>query len=845
MTECFHCGEPVPLGENRTVRIDGRDRPVCCPGCEAVAGLIAGAGLTEFYRFRAGAAPTPAPDSSDEWSAFDRDAVQAAFVRALPDGHREALLAIEGMYCAACAWLIERMLGSIAGVEDVQVNPATGRAQLRWDPDQVALSRLLRRMNELGYGPQPLGTAERVPAATRERRAALKRLAVAGLGMMQVMMYAVGLYAGAIHSGMDPEIAALLRGVSLLIATPVVFYAAAPFFRGAWRDLRSGRPGMDVPVALAIGGAYAASTWNTLIGSGEVYFDSVAMFVFLLSVARYFEMSARHRATDTGEALARTLPATVLRLGVDGTETRITLAELAPGDRVRVRPGESVPADGRVRAGEGRLDESLLTGEFMPVRRAPGDEVLGGSINITVPIEIEVERVGQATLVANIVRMLERAQSQRPGLARTADRIARWFVGAVLLLAAVTAIAWWQIAPGEAFAVTLAVLVVTCPCALSLATPAALVAATSRLAREGVLVARSGALETLARADRIVFDKTGTLTTGELTLQRTEVHADLGAADAHAYAAALEAHSEHPLARAFVAQSVPSNRTSQGDVPGPRAVDLRVEPGHGIEGTVDGRRLRIGRPDWVAPGEDRGPVSATHTPAGLPGHCSTDTATSAAHETRVALGDGEHLLATFHLADTPRPDAVDAIAELRQLGVAVEIASGDAEQPVAALARTLAIDEWRARQLPGDKLARLQERQRGGERVIMVGDGINDAPVLAGADVSIAMGAGSALAQSSADMVLTGERLAGIGHTIRTARRTLRVVRQNLAWAVAYNALALPLAVSGQLAPWMAALGMSASSLIVVSNAMRLGRGRGSREERARADVGQHAEVAG
>jgi len=831
MSSCFHCGEPLPPGDRRTVHVDGVERPVCCPGCEAVAGLIAGAGLTEFYRFRDGTAPKPVPDTPDEWTAFDRDAVQRAFVRSLPEGGREALLAIEGIYCAACAWLIERILGRIDGVDDVQVNPATGRALLRWNPERVALSRLLRRMNEIGYRPQPLDASEAVPAATRARRTAIKRLAVAGFGMMQVMMYAVGLYAGVIHSDMDPEIAALLRGVSLLITTPVVLYAAAPFFRGAWRDLRVRRPGMDVPVALAVGGAYGASVWNTLIGSGEVYFDSVAMFVFFLSVARYFEMSARHRATDTGEALARTLPATALRLRADGSEAHVALAELVPGDRVRVRPGESVPADGRVRTGEGRLDESLLTGEFMPVHRGPGDEVLGGSINTAAPIEIEVERVGQETLVANIVRMLERAQSQRPGMARTADRVARWFVSAVLVLATVTAIAWWQIAPGEAFAVTLAVLVVTCPCALSLATPAALVAATSRLAREGVLVTRAGALETLARADRVVFDKTGTLTTGKLTLRHVAAEAGIDPRRALALAVALESHSEHPIAQALLRGSFASERGSETErVPEDlalQATDLRVEAGQGIEGAVEGRRLRIGRPDWVA------------------GHVPADAADSAANETVVALGDGDRLLATFHLADTPRSDATEAIAGLRALGVAVEIASGDAEQPVAALAQTLGIDAWRARQLPGDKLARLQELQCRDERVIMVGDGINDAPVLAGADVSVAMGTGSALAQSSADMVLTGERLAGIADTIRTARRTLRVVRQNLAWAVAYNAVALPLAVSGQLAPWMAALGMSASSLIVVSNAMRLGRGRASRSNGAPATVAPRAEVPG
>jgi len=807
MNACFHCGEPVAPGERRTARVDGVERPVCCPGCEAVAGLIAGAGLTEFYRFRDGTAPTPLPDTPDEWTAFDRDAVQGAFVRALPEGGREALLAIEGIYCAACAWLIERILGRIDGVDDVQVNPATGRALLRWNPERVALSRLLRRMNEIGYRPQPLGASDAVPAATRKRRTAIKRLAVAGFGMMQVMMYAVGLYAGAIHSDMDPEIAALLRGVSLLIATPVVFYAAAPFFRGAWRDLRARRPGMDVPVALAIGGAYAASVWNTLIGAGEVYFDSVVMFVFFLSVARYFEMSARHRATDAGDALARTLPATALRIGPDGTEQRIALAELAAGDRVRVRAGDPVPADGRILAGESRLDESLLTGEFMPVRRGVDDDVLGGSVNTAAPLDIEVLRVGGETLVANIVRMLERAQSQRPGMVRTADRVARWFVSAVLVLATLTALAWWQIAPGEAFAVTLAVLVVTCPCALSLATPAALVAATARLAREGVLVTRAGALETLARADRVVFDKTGTLTEGNLGLQWTDCTEGVDPDEARALAAALESHSEHPLARAFAPFRDAAGRSLQ-------ATNLRVEAGHGIEGTVDGRRLRIGRPDWAA--------TVSPSPPGS-GDPSIDG--NAAEETIVALGDGDRSLATFGLADTPRAGVADTVAELRGQGIEVAIASGDAEPVVAELAERLGIEEWRARQAPADKLEWLQALQADGRRVVMVGDGINDAPVLAGANVSVAMGAGSALAQSSADMVLSGERLSGLVVAVRTAHRTIAVVRQNLAWAIAYNAVALPLAVSGQLAPWMAALGMSASSLIVVANAMRLGRG--------------------
>ncbi len=789
---CFHCGDALPRRGVRYVHVDGADRPVCCPGCEAVAALIADAGLADFYRYRTGPAPTPTEPTVDEWNAFDREAIQRTFVRDLGDQRREAVVLVEGLYCAACAWLIEHVLAGEPGLETIEVNPATGRAVLRWRADRVALSRLLRRISAAGYRPHPLGADAGESVVARERSAALRRLAVAGLGMMQVMMYAVALYAGTIQADMGPAITELLRGVSLLIATPVVLYAGAPFFRGAWRDLRAGRPGMDVPVALAIGGAFAASVWNTTIGRGEVYFDSVTMFVFFLTVARFFEMTARHRASRQTGALARMLPATAVRIGTDGEE-RVALHELEVGDRVRVPPGDSVPADGRVVAGESRLDESLLTGEFMPVVRGPGSEVIGGSVNDDAPIDVEIIRVGQDTLVAGIVRLLDRAQAERPLLARTADRVARWFVCGILLAAAATAFAWSQIAPAEAFAVTLAVLVVTCPCALSLATPAALVAATSRLARSGLLVARTGALETLARADHIVLDKTGTLTRGELALHRIEPMDRIDADEALALAAALEAHSGHPIARAF-----------EHGRDGREATRVRLESGRGLEGTIAGRYLRLGRPDWVG---------------GLAGGGDTG-----GDGTVIAMGDSDGLLARFHLTDSLRPGVAAAVAALHRLGLGVEIVSGDGAGPVAAVADELGIEHWSARQTPADKLARLQTLQQAGHRVVMLGDGINDGPVLAGADVAVAMGGGAALAQTSADMVLTRGQLADLTDGIGHARRTLRVIRQNLAWAAGYNVLALPLAAAGLVPPWMAAIGMSASSLLVVGNALRLGR---------------------
>lgn len=803
MTACYHCGEPLPPGPARTVTVAGRPQSVCCAGCAAVAGLIAGAGLSDFYRFRSAPAPRPADTPADDWAAWDAAEAQAGIVRRRADGSQEAVLLLEGLRCAACGWLVEHLLRREPGVREVSVNPATARALVAWDGQRTRLSELLRRLDSLGYRPHPLTPGERTPAALRERRAALRRLAVAGFGMMQVMMYAVGLYAGAIHSGMDPAIETLLRWVSALVATPVALYAGWPFFRGAWRDLQARRPGMDVPVALAVGGAYLASLWHTVQGQGEVYFDSVTMFVFFLTLARFLELTARQRAAQASTALGRLLPATALRLGADG-EARVPLAALRVGDRIRVRPGEAVPADGRIVAGQSHLDESLLTGEPLPRHRGPGDEVVGGSSNAGAALEVEVTRIGADTVLSSVMRLLERAQAERPRAARLADRIARHFVLAVLAVAGVTAAVWWQLAPERAFEVTLAVLVITCPCALSLATPSALVAATRGLARHGLLVARPDAVERLAGVRALVFDKTGTLTRGRITLTGVTPLGGLAAASCRALAARLEAEAGHPLARAFDGE--------------PRATGVSAiesVPGAGVEARWQGRHLRLGRPDWVAALSGATPPPAT-----------------AAASTEILLGSDEGLLAAFTLQDQPRPEAPEALAALRAAGLELGIASGDAAGPVGAVARRLGITDWHAGLTPGDKLA-LLERRRGRGGVAMVGDGVNDAPVLAGADVSIAMGGGAAMAHASADLLLVGEHLGGLAEGIRLARRTRRVIGQNLAWAAGYNALALPLAALGQVPPWAAAIGMSASSLLVVLNAMRLARARPAAEPAA------------
>lgn len=793
---CFHCGDPLPPHPPPPVNINGEDRPVCCSGCAAVATLIAGAGLEDFYRYRTATAPRPDP-SQDTWNAWDSDKAQQPLVRRLNNGQRELVLLIEGIRCSACGWLIEKVLGRMSGIEGISVNPASARAVVRWNPEQVALSAILRKLDHIGYQPHPLAPGERDTAALREQRAAVRRLAVAGLGMMQVMMYAVGLYAGTIHAGMDPQFETLLRWISAIVATPVALYAAFPFYRGAVRDIRAGRPGMDVPVSLAIGGAYTFSVWHVFIGHGEVYFDSVTMFTFFLTIARFLELMARQRAGRASMALGRLLPATALRLTTEGEE-RVALSALAPGDRLRVRPGEAIPTDGQILSGRTHVDESLLTGESMPQARQTGDQVIGGSTNTNGAIEIEVTQVGADTVVASVMRLLERAQAERPPIARLADQVARVFVIVLLIAASITGAIWLQIAPERAFEITLAVLVVTCPCALSLATPAALVNATGRLARDGLLVARADAIERLVRIRHVVFDKTGTLTAGRIRLTRTQCLGEPIAEECIAIAAAMEAEAGHPLARAF-----------DGLARHPGIHSVESHSGLGVEALLAGQKLRLGRPDWVCE------LSGTDNRAAA--------ATAAAASTVVLLGNQHQLIARFELTDALRGDAAEAIRDLRAAGIRVSIASGDAAPAVAAIAEQLNVDDWQAGLDPAAKLA-LLEQYRQDCPVAMVGDGINDAPVLAGADVAVALGSGAAIAHGNADLLLAGERLTALAPGIAVAKRTRRIIRQNLLWAASYNASALPLAAMGMIPPWAAALGMSASSLLVVGNALRLSR---------------------
>jgi Cu2+-exporting ATPase len=806
---CFHCGLPVPDGLELMVKIDAVPRPMCCPGCHAVAEIIVQQELTDYYRQRDGTARTAeplVPEALAQLRAYDEPTIQQDFVQDEPGERKRASLAIEGITCAACAWLIERQLRRHPAVSEINVSLSSHRAQLCWLPERANLSELLAEIASIGYRARPFERDRHEASMRAERRLALRRLGVAGLGMMQIMTFAVGLYAGAFQ-GMEERYRSFFHWVSLVVCTPIVFYSARPFFTSALRDLRNRAPGMDVPVSLAIAGAYTASAWATFVGHGDVYFDSVCMFVFFLTLGRFLEFQMRSQADTHARQLIHKSPQTARRITAS-QETIVPARLLRVGDRIRVRAGETIPADGVVSEGYSSVDRAVLTGEPLPQACGPGDSVLGGCLNAESPLEITVTRIGGRTVMAGIVAMLDRAQSDRPRVAQLADRVARHFVSAVLLAAGLTFAYWWQAAPEAAFGITLATLVITCPCALSLATPVALAAATNGLAGVGLLVLRGHVLEGLASASHVVLDKTGTLTFGAFEIVAIRTLADIDEAECSALAALLEEHSEHPIARAFEPDAEnPVLESRVASLRGMLGTHSNI-PGFGVAAEIAGRSYKIGRPDWVIAEFGHGEVPAH--PDGSTHH--------------LLLANDREALAWFVLRDEVRPEARALVSRLTAQGIRSVLLSGDPSPATAQVADAVGVNEWVAGASPAEKRAFVEQLQADGAKVAMIGDGINDAPVLAQAQVSIAMGGGSDIARIHADAVLVGDGLGALARAFEWARKTRRVIIENLFWALAYNATALPLAMAGRIEPHWAALGMSASSLLVVANAARLAR---------------------
>ena len=719
------------------------------------------------------------------------------------DGHTEAesVLMVQGMYCAACADTVEGALQHLPGVERAHVHAATRRLTLRWDPAKTTMSSLARAVGDTGYRLLPMQQALSISERLRETRQALWRLFVAGFCAMQVMMYAWPAYVtepGEIPADIDQ----LLRWASWVLSLPVVFFASGPFFSSAWRDLRHGRIGMDTPVTIGILVTFLASSAATFDPTGpwghEVWFDSLTMFVFFLLGGRYLELKARDRTAGALDSLMNRLPEVCDLQKPDGSFEAVSIRRLALGDVVRVQAGQAFPGDGTVLSESATVDEALLTGESRPVTRHQGEGVVAGSFNLGGPVMLRVDKLGRDTRFAQIVSLMEKASTEKPRLAILADRIAAPFLVAVLVAAAFAGWYWWQIDHSKALAVAVAVLIVTCPCALSLATPAAMLTSAGALARRGILVRRLQAFESLANINAVVFDKTGTLTHDRLLLAQVRTRAGVGHDEALLLAAAMAAGSLHPVSRAIALAA--GGLENQASI---ALTDLIEVAGQGMQALrSNGTRVRLGSSGFC----------------GLEGADAGDAIDSP----RVFLSDELGWLATFELQEGLREDAQTAVAALHAMGVRTWLLSGDREAAAQQVGQAVGVDFVIAGASPEQKLAEVTALQAQGLKLAMVGDGLNDGPVLARADTSFALGHAAPLAQAQSDYVIQGGKVMDVVLTLKQARSTLRIVRENLMWAALYNLVCVPLALLGFMPPWLAGLGMAGSSLLVIGNALRL-----------------------
>ena len=922
---CYHCQQPVPAGIHIT---DDHGHAYCCHACEAVAHIISAHHLEQYYQVRDRPAPRPEhPYDPAHWQAYDLPEIAAQYT--YKDGDdQEIHLYIDGLHCAACTWLISHALQDAHGISHTRINLGTGRAEIRWR--DTPLSAILATIASLGYTPNLHTPDEEDYKQRRERNHDLLRLIVAGLGMMQVMMFATGLYTGAWH-GIDHEYEQLLRWISLLCSAPVMLYAGYPYLKNAWLGLRHRQPNMDLPIALACAGAWLASLYHTLIGRGEIYYDGVTMFIFFISISRYLEAHTRRRARHNQQHFARLLPDAVYKYNDRGEAQLVPLPTIQPGDHIRVLPTHTIPVDGEITGGASRIDENMLTGESTPQYKTSGDRVHAGSTNLQSPLDIRVTQTGQQTTLAAIRRISARAEQHRSPQIDRNQALAQQTVLAVLILAAVGYLLWQWIEPARAFDIALAILVATCPCALSLATPTVLTAALNHAHKHHILIKNSNTLDRLNHIRCILFDKTGTLTQGKYQLQQSDYYGD--PARLLAIAKTLETHSTHPIAWYYSQQPV---ATVSMD-------NIEQHSGKGISGDCDGSRWHIGSAAYMqengveipssellpplqgvpapAAGEGWGggsvrfavsdieasssetanpsPTAATTTAAtnhGAPQYPADETAPgeplvtppnpsptgggsamaatlraaaesstelppplqgapapaagegrgggsarsaisdaetssgktanpspTAAPETtnHVYLAENHELRAHYQLGDPERANLAATLAQLKTR-YHLAIASGDRADNVARLAARYGIEDWHGGLDPAAKLALLEANDP--EHTLMIGDGINDAPVLARASVSVAVGRANPLSQTHADIVLLRHGPEALPYLLDLAARSRRITRQNLAWATVYNLTILPLAISGHLTPWIAALGMSASSLLVIANALRIHR---------------------
>ena len=799
---CYHCSSLILPGDLIEAEFGGITRAFCCPGCMAIAQTIHGEGLEVFYARRVQSSDKPAEylahhEIPEKLKPYDDPSLLGRFTRPHGEaGDLETTLRLEKIRCAACVWLCEQHLRKIKGVKEVQINYVTQKVIVRFSPDKTSLARLLFEIERIGYEAWPFEPSLSADRAKKERRQLLTRLGVAMLGMMQVMMYAWPTYVGA---DITPEFDVLLGWTSWALTVPVMVYSAGPIFQAAWRSVESFKQthllGMDVPIALALAMAFIAGTINLIKGSGQSYFDSITMFVAFILAARYVELLARQDAQGGAEALAKQLPAACERL-IDYPNSQdiqmVPVVNCNPGEVLRVSPGEVVPADGILIENPSALDESLLTGESKPVEKQLGDRVYAGTHNILNPLLMRIEAVGQSTRIAGIASMLDQALLAKPVMVSLAEKWAAYFVAFLLLSAFISSAIWLYFDPSRAWTVLVSVLVASCPCALSLAVPTAMAAAQGAVTKLGLLIVRGHVMEGLVKATDLVLDKTGTLTMGEPVLQDiTYLRSDYCRKDALALAAALEFGQRHPLALSLL-RAAEIEGLTLASLPDP----VNNQLGKGLSSGA----YRLGSAAWL--GVEQG---------GRVGQFG-----------QVHLQDAKGLVASFIFLDTPRPGLEKFLKAVKSRNIAVHLVSGDDPATVAWWANHVGIDSFQGGCTPEDKYAYIERLQNQGRFVWAIGDGVNDAPLLARADISIAVGAGAPLAAAGADAILTTVSLESLGKTLRLADKTQVIIKENLLWALIYNLLAIPAAMMGLVNPWVAGIGMSLSSLAVTLNAWRL-----------------------
>ncbi|TMN90548.1 copper-translocating P-type ATPase [Pseudoalteromonas phenolica] len=784
---CFHCLEPIPAGFDDHIEFEGKNEAVCCIGCKAVAETIISQGMTDYYKFRtdsAGKVETLVPEQLNFIKSYDNQEIQDDFVTHQGD-LSEVLLSVEGISCAACAWLIEKQLLALPGVARVDVNTSTYRAMILWNKEKILLSEIIKALMEIGYKAYPFQADDEAAQKQATAKAYIRRLGVAGLMTMQVMMFAFAMYFG-MFSGMEEDFEQYFRWISLVLATPVILYSALPFLTNAVNGLKAKQLNMDLPVSLAIFGAYGASAYATVMEVGEVYFESICMFTFLLLLGKYLEFRARLKASEFTANLQKLLPLTARKLLDDGTEDVIAARNLKLNDRVLIKAGETIAADGIVIDGSSTVDESMMTGEHLPVKKQLNSQVFAGTVNHDGLMTIEINKIGQNTLLNQIIRLQYNALSKRPKLVEVTDKVAQWFVACLLVFASMTAIGWYQIDPEQAFWVTIAVLVATCPCALSLAIPTALTCAVATLTKKGILIKEAHVLETLTKLTRVAFDKTGTLTEGKFSIAKTVLFSsEFTEEKALALSASLEKYSEHPIAAAFLEHASEYHELN----------DVTVHPGIGISAKLGTDEFSLGKTGWFGVRDS---------------------------QAQATLFINQKPIADFYLTDKVRSSASSVIEHLKSSGLTCHMLTGDSSNAGETLSKQLNLDSYQSNCSPEEKQTAVESWSKNNEVVAMIGDGVNDSPVFNSAHLSVAMETGADISKNTADVVLLKSDLNSINTLREVAITTRLIVKQNLAISLCYNGSILPLAAFGLIPPWIAVIGMTTSSIVVICNSLRL-----------------------